>query len=53
MRHALDFVPFLFVLMALATKDRLPRWGSLAIVWSASVGTWGVWFWSVFFRTGD
>ncbi|GAC1356207.1 MAG: hypothetical protein NVSMB31_16820 [Vulcanimicrobiaceae bacterium] len=52
MRHALDFVPFLWVLMAYAVRDRFPPWGVLAICWSAAVGMWGVWFWNVFFRTG-
>jgi hypothetical protein len=53
MRHALDFEPFLLVLMALAVRDRMPRWGAILVAWSALVGTWGVWYWDAFFRTGD
>jgi hypothetical protein len=53
MRHALDFEPYLLVLMALAVRDRMPRWGAVLITWSVLVGTWGVWYWDAFFRTGD
>ncbi|GAC1390374.1 MAG: hypothetical protein NVSMB31_07340 [Vulcanimicrobiaceae bacterium] len=53
MRHALDFMPFLIVLMALAIKDRSPGWWYGLLAWSVSVGVWGVWYWNVFFRTGD
>jgi hypothetical protein len=53
MRHALDFEPFLFVLMALAVRNAIPVWGMILCAYSALVGTWGVWYWSVFFRTGD
>ena len=53
MRHVLDFLPFLFVLMGLAVRDRLPAGGTALILWSAAVGTWGVWYWNIFFRTGD
>ncbi|MBV9647672.1 MAG: hypothetical protein JO043_09435 [Candidatus Eremiobacteraeota bacterium] len=53
MRHALDFEPFLFVLMALAVRQRMPLWGAVLCAWSALAGTWGVWYWDSFFRTGD
>jgi hypothetical protein len=51
MRHMLDFLPFLFALMALAVRERLPRWGAILIVYSALVGAWGVWYWNAFVRT--
>lgn len=53
MRHALDFEPYILILMGLAVRDRMPRWGALLCAYSALVGLWGVWFWNVFFRTGD
>ena len=53
MRHALDFEPYLLVLMALAVRDRMPRWGAVLCLWSVLVGVWGVWYWDAFFRTGD
>ena len=59
MRHALDFEPFLVILMALAWVP-LPASGAPAgvrspigevlIGWSCLVGTWGVWFWNSFYR---
>jgi hypothetical protein len=51
MRHALDFAPFLVVLMALAVRDGVPLLGRVAIAWSCVVGAWGVWFWNAFYRT--
>ncbi len=50
MRHALDFEPFLFVLMALAVRRSLGRpW--VALMWfSIAVGAWGCWYWRVFVR---
>jgi len=51
MRHALDFLPYLFALMAIAVRQRLPNWGVILIVWSAMVGAWGVWYWNSFVRT--
>jgi hypothetical protein len=53
MRHALDFEPFLLVLMALAVQKGMPRWGAALCAYSALVGIWGVWYWNAFFRTGD
>jgi hypothetical protein len=50
MRHALDFEPFLVVLMALAIPARVPLLGKAAIAWSVAVGLWGIWFWNVYYR---
>jgi hypothetical protein len=50
MRHALDFEPFLVVLMALAFPLRVPLLGKIAIGWSVAVGFWGIWFWNAFYR---
>ena len=51
MRHALDFLPYLFALMAIGVRKRLPNWGVALIIWSALVGAWGVWYWNSFVRT--
>ncbi len=53
MRHALDFIPFLFVLMAFALRERLPRWCAILIAYSALAGLWGVWWWGANMRSGD
>ena len=53
MRHALDFLPYLFALMALAVRERMPRWGIALIVYSALMGAWGVWWWNAFARTAN
>ena len=50
MRHALDFEPFLVVLMALAIPARVPLLAKAAIAWSVAVGLWGMWFWNVYYR---
>ena len=50
MRHALDFEPFVVVLMALAIPARVPVLAKAAIAWSAAVGLWGIWFWNAFYR---
>jgi len=52
MRHALDFLPYLFALMCIGVRERLPRWGIALIIYSALVGAWGVWYWNNFVRTG-
>jgi len=44
-RHALDFEPFLFVLMVLGAGKKMPPWVLALIAWSVLVGIWGVWFW--------
>jgi hypothetical protein len=51
-RHALDFFPYLFALMCIGVRARLPRWGVALIIYSAMVGAWGVWYWNTFVRTG-
>ncbi len=51
MRHALDFEPFIFVLMAIGVRNGLPAWGKVLIVYSCAVGIWGTWFWNTFVRT--
>jgi len=45
MRHALDFEPFLMILLAAALRNRLRLWQALLCGYSAIVGTWGVWYW--------
>jgi hypothetical protein len=50
MRHALDFEPFLLVLMALAVRVRMPVWGGILIAYSIAAGLWGVWYWNTFYR---
>ena len=53
MRHALDFEPFLLVLIGLAVRQGLPALGRALIVWSAVAGAWGCWYWNVFIRPGQ
>jgi hypothetical protein len=50
MRHALDFEPFLFVLMVLAARDGLRLLWHALIAYSALAGLWGSWFWNTFYR---
>jgi hypothetical protein len=50
MRHALDFEPFLFVLMAFAVRLKMPLWGAILIGWSALAGLWGIWWWNSYMR---
>lgn len=50
MRHALDFEPFLFVLMALGVRRGMPPWGAALCGCSIAVGVWGSWFWRTFYR---
>ncbi|MDQ6930796.1 MAG: hypothetical protein M3126_09055 [Candidatus Eremiobacteraeota bacterium] len=50
MRHALDFAPFLFVLMALAVRERFTVWARAFIGYSVAAGLWGCWYWNVFLR---
>lgn len=55
MRHALDFAPFLLVLMGLAVREGLgAAWiaGRALIAWSVAAGLWGCWFWNTFVRPG-
>lgn len=51
MRHALDFEPFLFVLMALAARGGMPAWGSVLSAYSIAVGVWGCVYWNAFIRS--
>jgi hypothetical protein len=50
MRHALDFEPFMLVLMALYLRERFPLWAKILLAYSILVGAWGVWFWRIFYR---
>ncbi len=54
MRHALDFEPYLFVLMVLALRRPLGvglrALSGLLIGYSMLAGTWGVWYWRTFVR---
>ncbi|MFY9781152.1 MAG: hypothetical protein WAJ85_11665 [Candidatus Baltobacteraceae bacterium] len=52
MRHALDFEPFLFVLMALAARRGLHAIGTALCLFSMLAGAWGIWYWRAFIRTG-
>ncbi|MBV8246716.1 MAG: hypothetical protein JOZ38_12390 [Candidatus Eremiobacteraeota bacterium] len=52
MRHALDFEPFLFVLMLAAAQPGLATIWRVLVGWSVSVGAWGCWYWNVFVRPG-
>ena len=55
MRHALDFVPFLFVLMGLAARSDLGvcwRIARVLIVWSVAAGLFGCWYWNAVVRYG-
>jgi hypothetical protein len=54
MRHALDFEPFVLVLMGLAVREspvRLWRTAQALIVWSVAVGAWGCWYWNTYLRS--
>jgi hypothetical protein len=49
MRHALDFEPFLFALMALAAALRpLPLWGTVLLSYSIAFGLAGAFVWEPF-----
>ena len=50
MRHALDFEPFVFVLMVLGLRRRIPLWAGALLGYSMVFGFWGLWFWRNFFR---
>ena len=50
MRHALDFEPFLFVLMVLAVRRGIGPIGAILCTWSMLAGLWGVWYWTRFYR---
>jgi hypothetical protein len=50
MRHALDFEPFLFVLVCLAARGGIGALGLTLCAYSMVVGAWGTWFWRAFVR---
>jgi hypothetical protein len=53
MRHALDFEPFVLVLMGLAARQsraQLWRVAQALIVWSVLAGAWGCWYWNTYVR---
>ncbi|HEY5256883.1 MAG TPA: hypothetical protein VIJ12_00735 [Candidatus Baltobacteraceae bacterium] len=50
MRHALDFEPFLFGLMILGARERIPAWAYVLLGYSILVGLWGCWIWNTFVR---
>jgi hypothetical protein len=45
MRHALDFEPFLVVLLAAALRTGLRAWQTVLCAYSALASGWGVWYW--------
>jgi hypothetical protein len=51
MRHALDFEPFAFALMAIAARNGLRWYWNVLIAWSLIVEFWGCWYWNAFYRT--
>jgi hypothetical protein len=56
MRHALDFEPFVLVLMGLAARQArgaLWRTAQALIVWSAVAGAWGCWYWNTYVRAAS
>ncbi len=50
MRHALDFEPFLFTLMVLAARRKLPVVWRVLIAISIVMGVWGAWYWNAVYR---
>jgi hypothetical protein len=50
MRHALDFEPFLFVLMVLAARVELPRWSVYLTLYSIGMSVLGIWYWLAVIR---
>lgn len=53
MRHALDFIPFLFVLMILGVRRKLPLCGVALIAYSCLAQLYGVWYWNAVVRPGN
>jgi hypothetical protein len=49
MRHALDFEPFLFVLMLFAARIHLPKWVPWLVLYSIAATAYGIWFWLRFY----
>ncbi|HEX3549922.1 MAG TPA: hypothetical protein VHT53_06070 [Candidatus Elarobacter sp.] len=55
MRHALDFAPFLLVLMGLATRTNpgaVWRGAQALMAWSVAAGAYGIWYWDAILRSG-
>jgi hypothetical protein len=52
MRHALDFEPFVLVLMGLAARKGLGLVWRALIVWSVAAGAWGIYYWNTYVRPG-
>jgi len=53
MRHALDFIPFLLVLMVFGVRRKLPVWGAALIAYSCVAQLYGVWYWNAVVRPGN
>lgn len=53
MRHALDFMPFLFVLMAIAARNGIPVWARALIAYSCVAWLYGMWYWNGVVRAGS
>jgi hypothetical protein len=55
MRHALDFAPFLLLLMGLAARTNQGaawRGAQALMIWSVTAGAYGVWYWNALLRHG-
>lgn len=52
MRHMLDFMPFLFVLMIFVARERLTVWAKALIAYSCIASTYGIWYWNAIVRGG-
>lgn len=52
MRHALDFMPFLFVLMAIAARDSMALWARVLVGYSCAAWLYGIWYWNAVVRAG-
>ena len=48
MRHALDFEPFVFVIMLFASYRAFPRWVTVSSFVSIAASIYGLWFWLTF-----
>jgi hypothetical protein len=46
-RHALDFMPFLFILMSVGMDEKIDFEKGFLIVLSVLLNLWGVWWWRV------
>jgi len=50
MRHALDFEPFLFILLVFAARNVMPRWVSWTTLYSILASGVGIWYWLAIVR---